>query len=172
MVMDFLLAHGLLPAAQAFQQEAGCPIPMDSEKLALVETQKIVKDFIFNRQFDDAIRALNEILTPAFLEARPRVRFLLEQQKMIELCRARQFDEALKFSREFIRWESVELGDDSFKKECRSTMLLMAYGDAESSPASDLLDTNRMTSIFQYVVDNMKTYHGIPTEYASLVRNG
>nr|GEW33086.1 hypothetical protein [Tanacetum cinerariifolium] len=161
MVMDFLVNKEFAIVAETFHKESGCP--MGIEDLSLLGTQKIVNDLILNGQFDEVISLLNEKLGSSFLENRPELSFYLEQQKMIEMCRRRDFGAALAFSRQFIKWETFEYKNDRMKKKCRRTLLLMMYGDDKESPAAVLLDLRRCLCMGRLVVKEMIRFQGRET---------
>lgn len=86
---------------------------------------------------------------------------------MIELCRRGDFTAALAFSRKFIKWDKfvsmLFVGGQTFKKECRQTLLLMLYGDDAESPVAYLLHPMRKSFIERYVVDKIIEYDGRQT---------
>ncbi|PWA88387.1 glucose-induced degradation protein 8 [Artemisia annua] len=162
MVMDFLVNKEFAKVAETFHKESGCPLGI--EDLSPLGIQKIVRDLILNRQFDEVISLLNEKFGSIFLKDRPEIIFHLEQQKMIEMCRRRDFEAALAFSREFIKWDTFEYKNDRMKSECRRTLLLMMYGDDKESPAAVILDPGRCFRIGKHVVKEMIRFQGRETE--------
>lgn len=82
---------------------------------------------------------------------------------MIEMCRRRDFEAALAFSREFIKWDTFEYKNDRIKSECRRTLLLMMYGDDKESPAAVLLDPRRCFRIGTLAVKEMIRFQGRET---------
>ncbi|PWA35382.1 glucose-induced degradation protein 8 [Artemisia annua] len=157
MVMDFLVNKEFARAAESFHKESGCPLGI--EDTSLLETQRTVKDLIFHREMDEVIDLLNEKLGPIFLKERPDLHFRLEQQKMIELCREEDFEAALAFSHEFIKWDkNVDL-----KKECRRTLLLMMFGNDTDCPVAALLLVRRYYDIEMDVIEEMIKFQGRET---------
>ena len=82
---------------------------------------------------------------------------------MIEMCRRCDFEAALAFSREFIKWDTFEYKNDRMKSECRRTLLLMMYGDDKESPVAVILDPGRCFRIGTHVVKEMIRFQGRET---------
>jgi hypothetical protein len=84
---------------------------------------------------------------------------------MIELCRREEFEAALAFSREFIKWDkNVDL-----KKECRRTLLLMMFGNDTDCPVARLLLVRRYYDIEMDVIEEMIKFQGRETGWYSKV---
>nr|XP_043620112.1 protein GID8 homolog [Erigeron canadensis] len=160
LVMDFLVNKLHTNVAETFHTESGCPLGI--EDISFIETQKTVKELIYKRQFDEVISLLNQKLGLSFLESNPQVRYLLDQQKMIELYRSGDIytNVALDFSHEFKMWADFMVNDDDFDKDCFETLLLILSGDDKEVLVDDLLHPWRISWVVVSTLKAMIKFRG------------
>ena len=137
LVMNYLVTEGFKEAAEKFRSEAGVEpkLPLNS-----LDDRIRVREAVQTGKIDEAIELTNS-LNPEILDSKGHLFFHLQQQKLIELIRNRQIDEALVFAQDVIS----ELGTENpeFLEEFERTMALLAYEEPTSSPFGDLLNLSQ-----------------------------
>ncbi|KAL5217696.1 hypothetical protein ABZP36_018380 [Zizania latifolia] len=105
--------------------------PEESNGLA-TKAEKSGKQMKERKNRAKKIRGVKKIL-----DTNPQLYFHLQQQKLIELIRARKIDEALEFAREL-----APRGEENiaFLEEIEKTVALLVFEDIKSCPYGELLD--------------------------------
>jgi len=137
LVMNYLVQEGFKDAAERFRLESGVePGP----QLDLLDDRIKIREAVQNGQIDDAISMTND-LHPDILDSKSHLFFHLQQQKLIELIREKNVDEALAFAQSVMS----ELGTENtvYLEELEKTMALLAYEDPDSSPFGHLLNPSQ-----------------------------
>lgn len=134
-VMNFFVTEGYQEAAKAFQIESGTEPGVDLSQLA---ARDAIRKAVQGGQCEAAIEAVND-LNPQILEEDAEVNFHLQQQRLIELIRGGDTDEALAFAQEFL----APIGEEHphFLPELERSVALLAFEDVATSPMADLMDT-------------------------------
>ncbi|MCO5590568.1 hypothetical protein L7F22_044539 [Adiantum nelumboides] len=127
LVMDYLVIEGYKNAAQRFSVETGMSPQVDLES---IENRMIIRSAIQRGDVEDAIGRVNE-LDPEILDTNPLLFFHLQQQRLIELIRSNNINEALHFAAEELAPRAEEHPD--LLPELERTMALLAF-DIPSSP--------------------------------------
>jgi hypothetical protein len=96
LVMNFLVTEGYVEAAEKFQMESGTQPDID---LGTITDRMAVRKAVQCGQVEDAIEKVND-LNPEILDTNPQLFFHLQQQRLIELIRSGQVEEALEFAQE------------------------------------------------------------------------
>ncbi|KAJ1656398.1 hypothetical protein IWQ61_004022 [Dispira simplex] len=136
LIMDYLLVEGYKDAAEKFSQECGL---QPGEDLETTQERMRIRFAVQAGNIEEAIERVND-LNPEILDSNPQLYFHLQQQRLIELIRSGQVEEALSFAQEELapRGEQVpELLD-----ELEKTMTLLAFDpkSGHASPVGFLLD--------------------------------
>lgn len=137
LVMNYLIQEGFKDAAERFRFETGVdPGP----QIYLLDDRIKIREAVQNGRIDDAIDLTND-LNPEILDSKPYLYFHLQQQKLIELIREKNTDQALSFAQNVM----AELGSENteFLNELEKTMALLAYEVPESSPFGHLLNSSQ-----------------------------
>ncbi|PWN47917.1 hypothetical protein IE53DRAFT_389923 [Violaceomyces palustris] len=121
LVMDYLVIEGYKDAAERFSIESGLSPQVDLES---IENRMIIRGAIQRGDIEDAIGRVNE-LDPEILDTNPLLFFHLQQQRLIELIRAGQINEALAFAAEELAPRGEEHPD--LLPELERTMALLAF---------------------------------------------
>jgi len=99
-----------------------------------------IRKAVQNGQVEDAIEKVND-LNPEILEDRAHLFFHLQQQRLIELIRTGQTEQALEFAQEYLAPRGEE--NAAFLEELERTIALLAFEDSSNSPVSDLLQPSQ-----------------------------
>ena len=134
-VMDYLVTEGFKEAAQKFAEETGLEWGAESEASGLDERLR-ARAAVQSGDIDEAIKLLNAF-DPSILDSQRKLNFCLMQQKLIELIRSGNLEEAVDFAAR----ELANLGEENpeFLNDFERTMALMAFENPEESPFGDLL---------------------------------
>lgn len=147
LVMDYLVVEGYREAAESFARESGMlsassASPSSSNGFATgtggldfasIQNRMNIKNAIQRGDIVEAIERVND-LNPEILDHNPSLYFHLQQQRLIELIRAKKVDEALTFAQQ----ELAPRGEEhpEFLSELEKTMTLLAYDVDITSTAS------------------------------------
>lgn len=134
LVMNFLVTEGYLDAAKLFQEESGTE--MHGDEMYITQRMHIRKA-LQSGDVEGAIDKVND-LNPGILEDRDHLFFHLQQQKLIELIRECNVEEALEFAQEYLAPRGEE--NEAFLEELEKTVALLAFEDASTCPIKDLLE--------------------------------
>ncbi|KAK3248167.1 Glucose-induced degradation complex subunit [Cymbomonas tetramitiformis] len=137
LVMNFLVTEGFVEAAETFQKESGTSPGVD---LSSVNDRMAIRKAVQSGQVEDAIEKVND-LNPEILEDRAQLFFHLQQQRLIELIRAGNVEEALEFAQEYLAPRGEE--NAAFLEELERTVALLAFEDTANSPVSELLEASQ-----------------------------
>lgn len=137
LIMNFLVTEGYVEAAQTFQQESLTQPGID---LAAITDRMEIRKAVQSGNVEEAIERVND-LNPEILEENHQLSFHLQQQRLIELIRQGQTEEALEFAQEYLAPHGEE--NEAFLEELERTMALLAFEDARSSPVADLMDISQ-----------------------------
>eukprot|EP01119_Soliformovum_irregulare_P020692 TRINITY_DN6749_c0_g1_i2.p1 TRINITY_DN6749_c0_g1~~TRINITY_DN6749_c0_g1_i2.p1 ORF type:complete len:205 (-),score=70.03 TRINITY_DN6749_c0_g1_i2:43-657(-) len=143
LVMNYLVIEGFKDAAEKFQKESGTDPGID---LGTISDRMIIRNAIQAGDIETGIERAND-LNPEILDSNGPLFFHLQQQKLIELIRKGQIDEALDFAQEELSQQGQE--NPKFLEELERTMALFAFDgiDQSSSPVGDLLATSQRQKI-------------------------
>ncbi|CAA7045360.1 unnamed protein product [Microthlaspi erraticum] len=100
-VMDFLVTHGYLQAAQKFQSESETKPEVDLASESIID-RVAVTNAVQCGNVVDAIEKLNA-LNPEILRENPELDFRLQDQTFIELIRHGKLQEAIEFGKEMAK---------------------------------------------------------------------
>ncbi|KAJ3271960.1 Glucose-induced degradation complex subunit [Terramyces sp. JEL0728] len=127
-----------LDAAQKFQEESKVD-PMIN--LSSIQGRMNIRNA--NGNIESAIEQVND-LDPEILDTHPKLFFHLQQQRLIELIRLGNIDDAIGFAQEELAPRGEEHSE--FLEELERTMALLAF-DSRQSPVGDLLDYSQRQKI-------------------------
>ncbi|XP_052183119.1 protein GID8 homolog isoform X2 [Diospyros lotus] len=133
LVMNFLVTEGYADCAEKFRMESGTELDTD---IATVRDRMAVKKAVESGNVEFAIQKVND-LHPKILDANPKLFFHLQQQRLIELIRDGNLEEALKFAQEELAPRGEE--NKSFLEELEKTLALLAFEDVSNCPVRDLM---------------------------------
>jgi len=136
-VMNYLVIEGYKDAAECFQQESGTDPGID---LSTISDRMAIRSAIQQGCIEDGIERVND-LNPEILDSNAQLYFHLQQQRLIELIRKGQINEAIQFAQEELAPQGEE--NPQFLEELERTMALMAFEDTSKSPLSSLLDSSQ-----------------------------
>lgn len=133
LVMDYLVTEGYKDAAQLFMEEAGVK---SSVNLDTMSDRIKIREAMDQGNIDLVTQMVNDF-DPELLDMKPTLYFHLQQQKLIELIRSKNIEEALLFA----QTELAPHGEEhpEVLTELERTMSLFAFADPETSPFGDLL---------------------------------
>mmetsp|Transcript_71439 Transcript_71439/g.214753 ORF Transcript_71439/g.214753 Transcript_71439/m.214753 type:complete len:246 (+) Transcript_71439:52-789(+) len=133
LVMDYLIIEGHKEAAECFMEESGTDAGVDLET---VGERMAIRTAIESGDVEHALERVRG-LDPNILSANPDLRFRLQQLLTIEMIRAGKTEQAI----ECAQRELAPLVEEAHHllPELERTMMLLAYGDAASSPEAALL---------------------------------
>ncbi|CAO3641346.1 unnamed protein product [Cunninghamella blakesleeana] len=134
LIMNYLVIEGYVEAAEQFSLESGLSPCVD---LQSIQDRREIRHAIQTGDIDAAIDLVND-LNPEILDTNPKLYFHLQQQRLIELIRNGDDEEALSFAAEEIAPRGEE--HPEFLKELERTMALLAFQDVDDSPVQDLLE--------------------------------
>ncbi|KAH8952207.1 hypothetical protein BDL97_09G071600 [Sphagnum fallax] len=137
LVMNFLVTEGYVEAAEKFQMESGTQPDID---LGTITDRMAVRKAVQCGQVEDAIEKVND-LNPEILDTNPQLFFHLQQQRLIELIRSGQVEEALEFAQEELAPRGEE--NHAFLEELERTVALLAFEDTVNCPVGELLDISQ-----------------------------
>ncbi|KAH9557040.1 hypothetical protein CY35_07G065100 [Sphagnum magellanicum] len=137
LVMNFLVTEGYVEAAEKFQMESGTQPDID---LGTITDRMAVRKAVQCGQVEDAIEKVND-LNPEILDTNPQLFFHLQQQRLIELIRSGQVEEALEFAQEELAPRGEE--NHAFLEELERTVALLAFEDTANCPVGELLDISQ-----------------------------
>jgi len=140
-VMNYLVLEGYKEAAEKFRLETGIET---CQPLDLLDNRIRIREAVQAGTIDEAIDLTNS-LNPELLDSKPHLFFHLQQQKLIELIRDKNIEEALEFSQNVM----AELGTENndYLEELEKTMGLLAYENPESSPFGELLNISQRSMV-------------------------
>ena len=133
LVMDYLVTEGYKDAAQQFMQDAGVNSTVNFETMS---DRIKIREAMDQGKIDIVTQMVNDF-DPELLDMKPTLYFHLQQQKLIELIRSKNIEEALLFA----QTELAPHGEDhpEVLDELEKTMSLFAFSDPEASPFGELL---------------------------------
>lgn len=133
LVMDYLVTEGYKDAAQLFMEEAGIHTPVNLDTMS---DRIRIREAMDQGKIDLVTQMVNDF-DPELLDLKPTLYFHLQQQKLIELIRSNNVEEALVFA----QTELAPQGEDhpEVLSELERTMSLFAFSDPEGSPFGYLL---------------------------------
>lgn len=136
-VMNYFVTEGYVDAARQFEKESGTITDVD---LDTIKDRMLIRRAVQQGQVEEAIDRVND-LNPEILEHDSKLFFHLQQQRLIELIRSKEIDQALLFAQEYL----APLGEESphFLEELERTLALLAFEDPGTSPVKDLLGMQR-----------------------------
>ncbi|ORX93435.1 hypothetical protein K493DRAFT_284705 [Basidiobolus meristosporus CBS 931.73] len=134
LVMNYLVIEGYKDAAEKFSQECGLSPNID---LTSIEDRMNIRNAVHSGDIGEAVERVND-LDPEILDTNPKLFFHLQQQRLIELIRKGNVDEALEFAQEELAPRGEE--NPEMLQELEQTMALLAFEDLNKSPVGELLD--------------------------------
>mmetsp|Transcript_22464 Transcript_22464/g.31303 ORF Transcript_22464/g.31303 Transcript_22464/m.31303 type:complete len:259 (-) Transcript_22464:14-790(-) len=134
LIMNFLVIEGYKEAAEKFQLESGTAPTVD---LQTISDRMIIRNAIQSGNVDEAIKIVSKT-NPTVLESNPNLYFHLQQQRLIELIRNNNIQEALDFAQKELAPNSEF--NPQFMEDLEKTMALLAFEDQSKCPLGNLLD--------------------------------
>lgn len=137
LIMNYLVQEGFKEAAERFRYETGIePGP----QMDLLDDRIKIREAVQSGLIDDAIDMTSN-MNPDILDSKPHLYFHLQQQKLIELIREKDTDQALSFAQNVMS----ELGSENneFLEELEKTMALLVYEAPETSSFGHLLNPSQ-----------------------------
>ncbi|XP_076450491.1 glucose-induced degradation protein 8-A homolog [Babylonia areolata] len=141
LIMNYLITEGFKEAAEKFRQEAGVNPPVELDAL---DNRIRLRCLVQNGQIQEAI---DEVITlyPELLDKHRYLYFRLQQQKLIELIRNKDTEEALNYAQTHLA-ERVEENPDVLT-ELEKTLALLAFENPENSPFGELLHISQRQKV-------------------------
>eukprot|EP00053_Salpingoeca_punica_P008178 m.73898 g.73898 ORF g.73898 m.73898 type:complete len:249 (+) comp14486_c0_seq1:119-865(+) len=143
LIMDYLVVEGYKDAAEHFQNESGEPTPVN---LDAVQSRMKVRGAVQSGDVQTAIDLVND-LNPEILDTNSRLYFHLNLQRLIELIRGGNIEQAM----EFAQAELAPLGEEhaAFLPELEEVMALLVFSDRldSKSPLGHLLDATHRQNV-------------------------
>ncbi|KAK0412341.1 hypothetical protein QR680_006156 [Steinernema hermaphroditum] len=136
-VLNYLITEGYGEVAQALCEDAGLPYPNSDSTNSLEQRMAIRNAIEEEGDVEKAISMVNT-LSPSLIEHDEEIRFLLQQQQIIELVRNEQIDEALAMGEKAMA--SSNLLDESILQEMERTFSLLAFDNPERSHFGNLMN--------------------------------
>ncbi|XP_065661750.1 glucose-induced degradation protein 8 homolog [Hydra vulgaris] len=140
-IMNYLTMEGFKEAAEKFRIESGVEPDHSLEQL---DYRIYIRDAVQNGKIDEAIDLTNA-LNPEILDNQPSLYFHLQQQKLIELIRDKNLEEALVFSQNVLAELCME--KEEFLDDLEKTMTLLAYEDTGKCPYGELLSFSQRQKV-------------------------
>ncbi|CAB1108506.1 unnamed protein product [Ectocarpus sp. CCAP 1310/34] len=134
LVMNYLVVEGYRDAAEHFVEESGTDAKVD---LTTIEERVAIRKAMMQGNVVEAMKLAND-LDPTMLDRDRELRFGLLKQRLLELVRRGDADEALSFAAEHLAPEGAQ--DPAILRQIEEAVTLLAFEDATSSPLSGLLD--------------------------------
>ncbi|KJE92238.1 hypothetical protein CAOG_03242 [Capsaspora owczarzaki ATCC 30864] len=134
LVMNYLVIEGYKDAAERFASECGETPTVD---LSSIEDRMCIRTAVQRGAIEEAIELVND-LNPDILDTNPKLCFQLQLQRLIELIRAGQIDEALAFAQSELAPRGEE--QPQFLEELEKALALLAFDNQRTSPVGHLLD--------------------------------
>ncbi|KAK4533412.1 hypothetical protein CCYA_CCYA17G4294 [Cyanidiococcus yangmingshanensis] len=137
LVMNYLVVEGYADAASAFASESGTEPGVD---LSATQQRLEARALVQKGAISEAIERVND-MNPEILDANPTLHFHLQQQRLIELIRRGQTEEAIAFAQSELAPRGQE--DERYLEELERTMALLIYDaneHADSDAFRDLFD--------------------------------
>ncbi|XP_023645900.1 protein GID8 homolog [Capsella rubella] len=133
LVMNLFVVEGYAEAVEKFQKESGTKPEADS---ASITGRLAVVKAIQSEDIDNAVEKLKD-LNPEIL----KTNFHLNQQRLIEIIRSGNIDEALAFSQK----ELTPIGEQNrvFLGELEKTLTLLGFEDPTTCPLRELLTSSQ-----------------------------
>ncbi|CAM9906374.1 unnamed protein product [Sphacelaria rigidula] len=132
--MNYLIVEGYRDAAAHFLEESGTQPKVD---LRTIEDRVAIRKAIMDGDVVQAMNLANE-MDPMMLDSDRTLRFGLLKQRLLELVRRGETEEALNFAAERLAPEGA--GDPALLREVEEAITLLAFEDVASCPLSGLLD--------------------------------
>ncbi|CAM8898802.1 unnamed protein product [Rhodiola kirilowii] len=134
LVMNYFVTEGYVDAAEKFRMESGTEPDINLETIT---DRMLVKKAVMEGNIQEAIEKVND-LNPEILDTNPQLFFHLQQQRLIELIREKDYDKALEFAQEELAPRGQE--NPSFLEELERTVALLVFDDTLISPVQELMD--------------------------------
>lgn len=136
LVLNYLFTEGYKDAAERLAQEANIQHTAD---LSSIDERMTIRTAVENGDILKAIERVNE-LNPEILDTEPALIFHLQKQRLLEIIRAGDMQQALVFAQE----ELAPQAEDNLKllEELEETMTLLAFPDYKMSPFGYLMDVS------------------------------
>eukprot|EP00903_Cladosiphon_okamuranus_P021763 g20009.t1 len=135
--MNYLVMEGYREAAEHFVEESGTEAKVD---LSAIEERVAIRKAMMQGDVVQAMELAND-LDPTMLDRDRELRFGLLKQRLLELVKKGDEDEALKFAKERLAPEGAR--DPAMLREIEEAVSLLAYEDMSTCPLSGLLDTEQ-----------------------------
>mmetsp|Transcript_4219 Transcript_4219/g.6269 ORF Transcript_4219/g.6269 Transcript_4219/m.6269 type:complete len:216 (+) Transcript_4219:13-660(+) len=134
-VMNYFIVNGYKEVAADFIQDSGIKPTVSLES---IENRMEIRKLVFEGNIPKVIEKVNE-LNPKILDSRPKLLFMLQQQRLIELIRQgpSKFAESLTFARKELA--PIAAANEKFLEELERVMALLAFPDPSKSAVGHLL---------------------------------
>lgn len=115
------VATGSSSSATGSSQMSGIPT---SAELSRIEDRMQIRSLVQMGKIEDAVEMVNDF-DPEILDTNPKLYFHLQQQRLIELIRRGNLEEALEFAQEELAGRGEE--NPEFLEDLEKTMTLLAF---------------------------------------------
>ncbi|RRT76068.1 hypothetical protein B296_00026013 [Ensete ventricosum] len=111
-------------------------------KISKKDMNKLVMNFLVTEGYVDAAENPDSVFfNLQILDTNPQLYFHLQQQRLIELIRSGNVEEALEFAQEELAPRGEE--NQKFLEELERTVALLAFDDVKNCPYGELLDVSQ-----------------------------
>jgi len=142
-VMNYLVVNGYKDVAEAFIKDSGVEpsVPLES-----ISDRMDIRKAVYEGNIPQVIQKLNKI-NPEILQRHPKLYFLLQQQRLIELIRKSpdNIAESLDFARKELAPRAAE--NEEFLEEMERVMTLLAFPNPSNTTVRHLLSSERMEKV-------------------------
>uniref|UniRef100_A0A7S2TZC1 CTLH domain-containing protein n=1 Tax=Lotharella oceanica TaxID=641309 RepID=A0A7S2TZC1_9EUKA len=146
-VMNYLVVNGYKNVAAAFVKDSGMKpdVPLES-----IQNRMDIRKAVFEGNIPKVIEKVND-LNPDILGSQPKLYFLLQQQRMIELIRQgpEKISECLGFARRELAPRAAE--NEQFLEDMERVMALLAFPDPSKSAVGHLLSYEQRQKVVSAV---------------------
>ena len=119
MVMNYLVVEGYKSAAENFAQESGVEANMDFD---LIDQRREIRILLQEGKIQEAIEKIND-LNPEILDTNDVLYFQLKKQRLIELIKDEQIEQALLFCQKHLAEKSAKKSE--FMEQLEEVMTLL-----------------------------------------------
>lgn len=141
LVMEYLVKEGFRDAVLAFKSETGLDPGVN---MAIMDDQIKIRDAVEAGCIQDAVELVNDV-DPEILDTNSKLYFHLQQQQLLELIKKGDMERVLEYATTELSARGEE--NPEFLDELEQSLALLAFGDANSSPFSELLQPSQKLKV-------------------------
>eukprot|EP00345_Euplotes_harpa_P009321 CAMPEP_0168339310 /NCGR_PEP_ID=MMETSP0213-20121227/13381_1 /TAXON_ID=151035 /ORGANISM="Euplotes harpa, Strain FSP1.4" /LENGTH=160 /DNA_ID=CAMNT_0008345309 /DNA_START=205 /DNA_END=689 /DNA_ORIENTATION=+ len=127
----------------------------------LIEKRREIRILIQEGKIDEAIEMIND-LNPEILDTNDELYFNLKKQKLIELIKAKDIEESLKFSQGVIAEKASK--KQEFLEQMEEVMTLLAFDKPKESPLKHLMEISTRQKLASEVNEAILTNQCVSAE--------